>query len=127
MGASKTEVEFRAIITRVITSDIRALPYEEFCGFVENITERLLVDDAAIDPVVSGQADTGELEIRFGIKAPPRSGTAQAETDRVVERLVDAMDVTMHHDPASWPRSRDGIVLMPESTRLSDITADVAA
>ena len=121
---------------------------------MESLAEHLMEDSATIDPVAFGQANTGEIGIVFGIDAPlwGTSGTSGrtggrtsrfinalwgrrplwsaaslSEADRVIGRLVDGMGIALQHESSPQQRSRDGIVLMPKSTRLSVITANVAA
>lgn len=46
----------------------RLLSYDEMCDFVDNAADHLHSDSRVIDPVLCGQAGTGEIEITFGLR-----------------------------------------------------------
>ncbi|WP_419943656.1 hypothetical protein [Candidatus Poriferisodalis sp.] len=84
MSAARTEATCRIGIAHEDESGARALTYDEVCAFVSEVMEHLLVEDRVIDPVVSGDAETGEIEITFELPRP----VATSETDVEVFDIV---------------------------------------
>ena len=62
-----TEVTTTGTLTRIDADGARPLTYDEFVDFVSNAADHLHDDDTLIDPMVAGQASTGELTVSFGV------------------------------------------------------------
>lgn len=65
----RTEVTITGTLSRVDADGVRPLTYDEFVDFVSSAADHLHDDDRVVDPMVSGQASTGELSISFGMPA----------------------------------------------------------
>ena len=84
MSGSRTEATCKIGIVHEDESGARPLTYDELCTFVSDLMEHLLGDDRVIDPVVSGDAEDGEIEITFELLRP----VATSETDIEVFDIV---------------------------------------
>lgn len=62
----RTEVTITGTLSRIDADGVRPLTYDEFVDFVSSVADHLYDDDCVVDPMVSGQASTGELSISFG-------------------------------------------------------------
>ncbi len=122
MSTAKTEVTLTATAMRSTATGYIGLPHEELFDLVENMSDHLMEDTAAIGPVVFGQAGTGEIEIVFGIRPHLGSADAWPEHERVVSRLADNMEFAPYH--MLMRPGQEGVVLKAKGIRLADITED---
>ena len=126
-AAARTEFELKATVKRGTSDGACGLSQQEFGDVVESVCDFLMDDHAAIDPVVYGRCDTGELGIVLGVEPPLSCISSITESDVIVDRLFDHMGFAERHDQASQPSTRDGIALVLASKLLSDITEPAAA
>ena len=118
-AAARTEFELKAAVERGTSDGACGLSQQDFIDVVEGVADFLMDDHAAIDPVVYGRGDTGELEIVLGVEPPLSSVSAITESDGIVGRLIDHMGFAEVHNQASQSGTRDGITLVLRSKRLS--------
>ena len=64
----RTEATCVVDISRRRVGGDRLLSYDEMCCFVDNAADHLHGDSRAVDPVLCGQAESGEIEITFGLR-----------------------------------------------------------
>ena len=126
-AVARTEFELKATVKRCTSDGACGLSQQDFGDVVESVCDFLMDDHAAIDPVVYGRCDTGELEIVLGVEPPLSCISAVTESDGIVGRLVDHMGFAELHDQAPQPSTRDGITLVLKSKLLSDITESATA
>lgn len=100
MSGARTEATCKIGIAHEDEGGARPLTYDEVCAFVSDLMEHLLADDRVIDPVVSGDAEKGEIEITFELLRP----VATSETDVEVFDIVHDAGATLG---AQWRNLSD--------------------
>ncbi len=99
MPGEHTEARCRIGILYKDEDGTRSLTNEELCDFVSDFADHLIEDERTIDPVVSGDAGTGEIEVVFELARP----IADRDTDMAVFDIVHdagrALGAEWQNDP----------------------------
>jgi len=78
-------------------------------------------DDSLIDPMVSGQASTGELSISFGLLVSIGASELTGLLSEIIDRLNDALGLVWPRDPVPRAHRRGATMLNPTSQHLDGI------
>ena len=118
---SHTEVTTTGTLSRIDAEAPRPLAYDEFVDFVNSIADQLHADRSLIDPSVSGQASTGEVEISFGVPISIGAPELSGRLSQIFDSLNGALGLIWPHDTVQRTRGRVTTMLNPTSQHLDGI------
>ena len=121
-GGPHTEVTITGTLSRIDADGSRPLTYDEFVEFVSSAADHLHDDDSLIDPMVSGQASTGELSISFGMLISIGAPQLNDRLSEIFDDLNQALGLVWPHDPVPRTRRRATTMLNPTSQHLDGVT-----
>lgn len=133
MSAPRTEATCKIGIAHEDESGVRALTYDEVCAFVSEIMEHLLTDDRVIDPVVSGDAEEGEIEITFELLRPVATSETDVEVFDIVHDAGAALGAQWRNmtgsdaDKRTVTRPHSTTMLTRHSQQVQDVREPVLA
>ncbi|WP_419855013.1 hypothetical protein [Candidatus Poriferisodalis sp.] len=127
MSAPRTEATCKIGIVHEDERGTRPLTYDEVCSFVSDVMEHLLGDARVIDPVVSGDAETGEIEITFELPRPVATSETDVEVFDIVHDAGAALGAEWRNMPTGdlEPRARKRPQATTKLTRHSQRVQDV--
>lgn len=99
MAGTHTEAKCQIRIMHDDEDGTRLLTYAELCEFVSDFADHLIDDERTIDPVVSGDAAVGEIEIVFALARPIADRDTDAEVFDIVHDAGNALGAEWHNDP----------------------------
>lgn len=117
----RTEVTITGTLSRVDADGARPLTYDEFVDFVSSAAGHLHDDGLLVDPMVSGQASTGELSISFGVLVSIGAPELTLRLSEIIDRLNDALALVWPHDPVPRKHGHGTTMLNPTSQHLDGI------
>ena len=121
MPGEHTEARCRIGILHRDEDGTRSLTNEELCDFVGDFADHLIEDERTIDPVVSGDAGTGEIEVVFELARPIADRDTGAAVFDIVHDAGSALGAEWQNDPARRRRATSA------STMLSRHSQQIAA
>ena len=124
MQEARTEARCRVGIQHKDEDGTRPLTYEELCEFVSDFADHLIDDERTIDPVVSGDAEAGEIEVVFELARPIADRDTGVEVFDIVHDAGSAHGAEWLNDPK---RKRQRRKTPPASTMLSCQSQQIAA
>lgn len=133
MSAPRTEATCKIGIAHEDERGARALTYDEVCVFVSDVMEHLLADDRVIDPVVSGDAEKGEIEITFELLRPVATSDTDVEVFDIVHDAGAALGAQWRNLPDADAgkhtamSARSTTMLTRHSQQVQDIREPVSA
>ncbi|WP_419837814.1 hypothetical protein [Candidatus Poriferisodalis sp.] len=117
----RTEVTITGTLSRVDADGVRPLTYDEFVDFVSSAADHLHDDGRLVDPMVSGQAGTGELSISFRVPVSIGAPELTVRLSEIIDSLNDALGLVWPHDPVPPARGHGTTMLNPTSQHLDGI------
>ena len=124
MQGERTEARCRVGILHKDEDGTRPLTSDELCEFVSDFADHLIDDERTIDPVVSSDSGTGEIEVVFELARPIADRDTGVEVFDIVQDAGSALGAEWLNDSKrKWQRRKTPSA----STMLSRHSQQIAA